>query len=80
METRKIPGRIVQCISGLDLPVGTGNHSVGSYCLLQTEKGLFPVQVCSDDLVGHFALEAVDLIAASTTNLASFIRKNCYGG
>ncbi|MGF9758430.1 hypothetical protein AAII07_24830 [Microvirga sp. 0TCS3.31] len=82
MKSRKLPGRIVQCISGIDLPVGTahGNHSYGSYCILKNEGALTPVQICRDELVGHFKVAPVDLTTASIKNLANFIRANCYGG
>ncbi|MBJ6127116.1 hypothetical protein [Microvirga splendida] len=74
MKERKLPGRIVQCISGIDLPVGT------AYCVLRNEDVLTTVQICKDYMVGHFSVSPVDVTAASIWSLANFVRKNCYGG
>jgi hypothetical protein len=82
MTKANIPGRILICISGLDLPDGSGrgNHSYGAYCLLSRDSTLTTVQVCCDEVAGHFRLESVDLTRASIGNLAAFVRHHCYGG
>jgi len=82
MRRANIPGRIVICISGLDLPVrtGQGSHRYGAYCLLRQDGASITIQACNNETAGLFRLEAVDLTAASIANLAAFVRHHCYGG
>ena len=56
---RKEPGaKITSCWKLIDVPVGTahGNHSFGGYCALERSGKTSTVEICNDDMVGHFKM------------------------
>ncbi len=75
-------GRIIGCKTLVDLPVGTasGNHSFGGYCQLERTSQRSDVEICNDDMFGHFSMQPIDPKHAKDQDLIDFTNANCYGG
>ncbi len=81
LHRRQLPGRIVDCSSLIDVPVGTarGNHSFGGICTLVENGKKSSVMICDDEMVGHFRMEKMDR-KVPVQGLIDFIVSNCFGG
>ncbi|HEY3432630.1 MAG TPA: hypothetical protein VGK09_08785 [Rhodocyclaceae bacterium] len=81
LHTRQLPGRVENCSSLIDVPVGTahGNHSLGGICTLVENGKKSSVMVCDDEMVGHFRVEKIDR-KVPMQELVDFVVSNCYGG
>ena len=78
---RQLPGRVANCSSLIDIPVGTarGNHSFGGICTLVENGKKSSVMICDDEMVGHFRMEKMDR-NVPVQELIDFIVSNCFGG
>ncbi|MBD8882434.1 DUF1311 domain-containing protein [Rhodanobacter sp. 7MK24] len=78
----KHSGTIVSCSRLVNLPVGTvgSNNSFGGICTLQYGSQRKTVEICDDDMFGHFELQAADPGNISDKNLVDFTREHCFGG
>ena len=78
---RQLPGRITQCRTLIDVPVGTahGNHSFGGLCTYSENGHNSSVMICDDEMVGHFKMEKIDH-EISAQKLVDFVVSNCFGG
>lgn len=82
LAAAKTPGTILGCSALIDLPVGTasGNDSFGGLCTLAADGKRSEVQICDDDMVGHFAMQPADPARRTDAALIEFTNANCYGG
>jgi hypothetical protein len=83
IEAHGIKGHIISCSLLIDLPAGVvgGDHSYGGYCKFVDDQGAKKiVQLCNDDMVGHFELQPADPLDTSEDALAEFVAANCIGG
>ncbi|WP_202594191.1 lysozyme inhibitor LprI family protein [Frateuria defendens] len=75
-------GRIIGCSRLIDLPVGTanGNHSFGGLCTLQSGSTRSAVEICNDDMVGHFSMKNIEPQDTPGKDLVDFTHAECFGG
>ncbi|HEX7815926.1 lysozyme inhibitor LprI family protein [Dyella sp.] len=78
----KQAGKIIGCSQLINLPVGTAgsNNSFGGICTLQDGTQRKVVEICDDDMFGHFEIKPIDLQETSEKNLIGFTHENCFGG
>lgn len=76
-----LKGEFVSCHALIDIPGGQ-NHSYGGYCTLVQDKKKLALQVCNDDMVGHFAIyhSQDNLLMQDRATLINFVVSNCFGG
>lgn len=74
-------GNIIECSILIEIGVGTarGNRSYGGYCIYQEDGHELRVNVCDDEMVGHYKLAIVDKVSG-VNELSKFVLDNCYGG
>ena len=82
LTQQKQKGRIIGCNQLIDLPVGAAgsNHSFGGFCVLQDDSQRKNVEICNDDMFGHFQVQTVSAQDTSDKHLIDFIYAQCYGG
>jgi hypothetical protein len=75
-------GEIIVCQRLVDLPVGFAhsNHSYGGHCTLEDGSSRKPVMICNDEMVGHFAIQALRFGVEADDKLIDFTGRNCFGG
>jgi uncharacterized protein len=80
LAEQKQSGKIIGCSRLLDLPAGTaqGNHSFGGICILQDGTQRKDVEICNDDMIGHFHMQS-GTQSDTDKNLVDFIYNNCSG-
>lgn len=78
----KKTGTISSCTQLINLPVGVtgGNSSFGGLCTLQDGGQSRAVEICNDDMFGHFEMQSVDPLATSKKDVINFIHEECFGG
>jgi hypothetical protein len=78
----KHPGKIISCTRLINLPVGTvgSNNSFGGICTLQSNSQRTTVEICDDDMFGHFELRSAEPRNVSGKNLIDFTYEHCFGG
>ncbi|BDU22185.1 lysozyme inhibitor LprI family protein [Dyella sp. GSA-30] len=78
----KQAGKIIGCSALINLPVGTAgsNNSFGGICTLQNAAQRKVVEICDDDMFGHFEMKPVDPQDVSDKNLIDFTHEHCFGG
>lgn len=78
---RRLHGKITQCKTLIDVPVGTshGNHSYGGLCNYSEGDHNSNVMICNDEMVGHFKIHKTDR-EISIQELVDFVVSNCFGG
>lgn len=78
----KHSGTIVSCSRLVNLPVGTvgSNNSFGGICTLQDGSQRKTVEICDDDMFGHFELQPADPGNVSDKKLVDFTHEHCFGG
>jgi len=78
---QKKSGHIIGCSKLVNLPVGyaNSNNSFGGVCTLQDNGARTTVEICDDDMFGHFSMQPAssDL---SEKSLTEFTHSKCYGG
>jgi hypothetical protein len=77
-----IDGQIINCANLVDIPVGVvdGNHSYGGTCKWQQNGTIKNVEICADEMVGHFSYKETNLKTVPKTDLAKYVGENCWGG
>jgi hypothetical protein len=82
LSTHEIAGNIIVCQRLVDLAVGivSGNNSYGGYCTLEKGGRRTPVEICDDNLIGHFAVRSISTAAMTDEGLVRFTSANCFGG
>lgn len=82
LAEEKRAGRIIGCNRLINLPVGTanGNNSFGGICILQDGAQRKAVEICNDDMFGHFGVQSVAPQDISDKSLIDFINEHCFGG
>jgi uncharacterized protein len=82
LAQEKQNGRIIGCSRLIDLPVGMAgsNHSFGGFCVLQNDSQRKNVEICNDDMFGHFQVQTVGAQDTSDEHLIDFTYAQCYGG
>lgn len=82
LAVRKTPGKIIGCSKLVNLPVGhaDSNNSFGGVCTLLEDTKRTTVQVCNDDMVGHFEMRVATPPEVSNKSLIDFTNDNCFGG
>jgi hypothetical protein len=83
-----IKGNIENCNMLISAHIGThdGDNLYGGYCTLVQGNGVKKlIEICDDDLVGHFALyydypTGVIVKSRDKQSLVSFVEQNCTGG
>lgn len=78
----KHSGKIISCSRLINLPVGTvgSNNSFGGTCTLQDGLQRKTVEICDDDMFGHFELQPAEPRNVSDKNLVDFTHEYCFGG
>lgn len=78
----KHSGKIISCGRLINLPVGTvgSNNSFGGICTLQDGAQRETVEICDDDMFGHFGLQPAESRDISNKSLVDFTYKYCFGG
>lgn len=78
----KHSGKIINCGRLINLPVGTvgSNNSFGGICTLQDDAQRKTVEICDDDMFGHFELQPADSQDVSDKTLIDFTYEHCSGG
>lgn len=78
----KQAGKIIGCSHLIDLPVGTvgSNHSYGGICILQRDTQRTSVEICNDDMFGHFGMRPIEPRKIARTDLVDFTYRHCFGG
>jgi uncharacterized protein len=78
----KHSGKIISCSRLINLPVGTvgSNNSFGGTCTLQDGSQRKTVEICDDDMFGHFELRSTEPRSVSDKNLVDFTHEHCFGG
>lgn len=78
----KHPGKIISCSRLINLPVGTvgSNNSFGGICTLQSNSQRTSVEICDDDMFGHFELQPAKPQDVSNKSLIDFTYGHCFGG
>lgn len=81
LANEKQSGRIIGCSRLIDLPVGyaNSNHSFGGVCILQDGAQRKDVEICNDDMVGHFQMQSLPQ-GAIDKQLIDFTYEYCFGG
>jgi hypothetical protein len=81
MQRLGFSGEIQSCNLMMQVAVGTrgGNTSYGAICVVAFAGNTQSLMLCDDDMVGHFGLKAFTFVE-SEDEVASFARRNCYGG
>ncbi|OOG47802.1 hypothetical protein B0E50_10125 [Rhodanobacter sp. C01] len=79
---QKQSGKIISCSRLINLPVGTANsnNSYGGVCTLQDGTQRKAVEICNDDMFGHFAMQLFSTPDASNKALLGFTHGQCFGG
>lgn len=77
---QKKPGRIIGCTKLIDLPVGYAgsNNSFGGVCKMQNGATRTTVEICNDDMFGHFSMQTA-LPDLSDKDLIEFTNSHCFG-
>lgn len=79
---QKQSGKIISCSRLINLPVGTANsnNSYGGICILQDGTQRKAVEICNDDMFGHFQMRPATPKDASGKDLIDFTHSYCFGG
>jgi uncharacterized protein len=79
---QKQSGKIISCSRLINLPVGTANsnNSYGGMCTLQEGAQRKAVQICNDDMFGHFQMQPATPQDISGKGLIDFTHNYCFGG
>lgn len=79
---QKQSGRIISCSRLINLPVGTANsnNSYGGMCTLQDSTQRKAMEICNDDMFGHFQMKSVTPQDVSDNDLITFTHNYCFGG
>lgn len=79
---QKRSGKIISCSHLINLPVGTANsnNSYGGICILQDGTQRKAVEICNDDMFGHFQMRSAAPKDASGKDLIDFTHSYCFGG
>jgi uncharacterized protein len=79
---QKQSGKIISCSRLINLPVGTANsnNSYGGMCTLQDGAQRKAVQICNDDMFGHFQMQPATPQDISGKGLIDFTHNYCFGG
>jgi len=74
--------KIISCSRLINLPVGTANsnNSYGGMCTLQDGTQRKAVEICNDDMFGHFQIEPATSQDVSGKGLNDFTHTYCFGG
>jgi len=66
----------------VNLPAGTarGNHSFGGICRLDDGRSRTDVLICNDDMVGHFAMDRIEVDRETDKALIDYVNTKCFGG
>jgi uncharacterized protein len=82
LTQQKNPGRIIGCTQLLELPVGyaNSNDSYGGYCVIENGAARTQVEICNDDMFGHFAMQSIEARDESEKSLVDFTFGQCFGG
>lgn len=82
LAAQKQSGKIVSCSRLINLPVGTANsnNSYGGMCTLQDGTQRKAVEICNDDMFGHFTIRPSPTLDASNKLLIDFTYEQCFGG
>jgi hypothetical protein len=78
----KQTGQIIGCSRLVNLPVGTAgsNNSFGGRCTLQDGAQRKAVEICNDDMFGHFEMRPAEPPHGSDKDLVDFTYAHCFGG
>lgn len=79
---QKQGGKIISCSRLINLPVGTANsnNSYGGMCTLQDGTRRETVEICNDDMFGHFQMQPASPQNVLGKNLIDFTHRHCLGG
>lgn len=79
---QKQSGKIISCNRLINLPVGTANsnNSYGGMCTLQDGTQRKAVDICNDDMFGHFQMRPATPQDVSGNGLTDFTHSYCFGG
>lgn len=78
---QKQGGKIVGCNRLIDLPGGHAhsNHSFGGVCVWQGRAKRTTVEICNDDMVGHFQMQPSIPHNVTDKQLIDFTYNHCVG-
>ncbi|MFK2877527.1 lysozyme inhibitor LprI family protein [Rhodanobacter hydrolyticus] len=78
----KHSGKIISCGRLISLPVGTvgSNNRFGGICTLSDDSQRKTVEICDDDMFGHFELQPGESQDVSDKTLIDFTYEHCFGG
>jgi len=81
-QSLRVHTEILSCDLLIDISVGIkdGNNSYGGFCKARQGAAEIEVEICNDDLVGHFHINNIDRRKLTKVDLAAFVAENCYGG
>jgi hypothetical protein len=81
LDQNRQSGKILSCSLLVDVWVGNpdSNRSYGGYCVLRRSGRSQKVEICNDDMVGHFELRASSE-PPTISQLIRFTANNCFGG
>lgn len=79
---QKQSGKIISCSHLINLPVGTANsnNSYGGMCTLLDDTQRKAVEICNDDMFGHFRMRTAMPKDVSGKGLINFTHSYCFGG
>lgn len=79
---QKQSGKIISCSRLINLPVGTANsnNSYGGMCTLQNGTQRKALEICNDDMFGHFQMQPATPQDVSGKGLIEFTHDYCFGG
>ena len=79
---QKQSGKIISCNRLINLPVGTANsnNSYGGMCTLQDGTQRKAVEICNDDMFGHFQMQPATPQDVPGNGLIDFTHNYCFGG
>lgn len=79
---QKQSGKIISCSRLINLPVGmaNSNNSYGGMCTLQDGTQRKAVEICNDDMFGHFQMQLATPQDVSGNRLIDFTHNYCFGG
>lgn len=82
LTEQKQGGRIISCSRLINLPVGTANsnNSYGGMCTLQDGTQRKAVEICNDDMFGHFQMQPAPSQDVLGHGLTDFTHHHCFGG
>lgn len=82
LAEQKQSGRIISCSRLINLPVGTANsnNSYGGMCTLQDGAQRKTVEICNDDMFGHFRIQPATSQEVPSKGLIDFTYHYCFGG